>query len=120
MNVIVSDLDHYGRGIVNVNNKVVFIENALPNEEVDIEIIKEYKTYSVAKTKSIIKPSAERRKAICPYYGVCGGCNLMHMNYNAQLEFKKNKVKNILKKYASIQVNPIIVNSGEYKYRNKI
>ena len=79
MKVEITKLDHYGRGVSRLNNKIVFIENALPHEIVEIEIIKEHKKYIEAKTTKIIKPSEDRITPPCPYYEKCGGCNLEHI-----------------------------------------
>ena len=121
MKVKIESLDHFGRGIANINGKIIFVENALKGELVDITIYKEKKNFSEAKINEIIEKSSERETPICKYYGICGGCNTMHMSYKCELEFKKEKVKNILKKYALIDVNPKIIESEKrLAYRNKI
>lgn len=119
----VDRLDHQGRGIAYLNNKIVFIENALPDEIVEIQILKEDKKYSEAKVVNYIKESNKRIKPICPYYEECGGCNLLHLSYQDQLVYKEDKVKNIMKKYASIEedkIKKIIPSPKQYNYRNKV
>ena len=122
MQVIIEKLDNLGRGICYLNNKITFVENALPNEIVDIDLYKETKKYNLGKVKQYIKTSKNRTIPPCKYYNICGGCHLMHMSYQSQLSFKENKVKEILKKYGNIEENKIkdIVYSNEYGYRNKI
>lgn len=117
---LIKDLDYYGRGVAKINNKTIFIKNALPDEEVEIEYTKEKKNFDEAVATSIDKENSYRRKAPCPYYGTCGGCNIMHMDYDYQLEFKKEKVKNIIKKLAGLDINLDIEPSNEFNYRNKI
>ena len=56
-NVKVEKLDNLGRGIARIDNKIVFIENALPEEVVDIEIIKDKKNYSLARRIRLYKNS---------------------------------------------------------------
>lgn len=120
-NVKIESLDHLGRGIARIDNKITFIDNALEGEVVDIEIISNNKKYNEAKTTKIIKCSKDRRDVMCPYYNECGGCDLMHMNYEAELNFKKNKVINILKKYADVVIDPEVIKcNNEFNYRNKI
>jgi len=119
--ILIEKLDHFGRGIAN-NEKIMFIENALPNELIEIEITKETKKYIEAETKKIIRKSKNRVEPMCPYYNLCGGCNIMHLDYNEQLKFKEQKVKEILKRFANIEeekVKPIIKSNTKY-YRNKI
>lgn len=115
-------LDHYGRGITYINDKIVFVENALPTEIVDIKITKESKKFIEAKTIKIKKESKDRIKPICPYYDQCGGCNLMHMNYSTQLEFKLHKIEQIMNKYAGYEgpIEQIISTNHFLNYRNKI
>lgn len=122
MNLKIERLDHYGRGIGYINNKITFINNALINEIVTIKEIKENKKYNIANVDEIISKSNNRINPICPYYYDCGGCDIMHMDYDTQLKFKEDKVKNILKKYANIEENKInsIIPSKELNYRNKI
>lgn len=121
MRVTIESLDHFGRGISHIDGKVVFIENALPCEEVEIEIIEDNKKYSIGKVLNFIKKSDKRKTSECPYYSDCGGCALRNMSYDDTLEYKKNKVKNILSKYAGIDVDiEVIENKNKNNYRNKI
>ena len=122
MNVKIEKLDHFGRGITNINNKICFVENALPNEIVNIEIIKETKKYFLAKTIDFIEKSPSRIIEPCPFYNECGGCNLEHLSFSKENEFKRRKVQELLVKFAKI--NPTLVKetifSDEYNYRNKV
>ena len=117
MKVLITGLNHEGEGITRVDNKVVFVKYALPGEEVDIDIIKSKKNYSIGLLKEVILPSKERINNKCPYYYICGGCNLEHTTYDNELSFKKSKVKNILSKYAGISIDLDIVSSNKrYNY----
>ena len=63
----------------------------------------------------------ERIDVECPYYDICGGCNISHLNYENQLKFKEDKLKNILLKYSNLNVSPKVIKSdNEFYYRNKI
>ncbi len=116
----VEKLDHFGRGIV-FDNKITFINYALPNEEVEYHIIKQTKKYNVANIDKIVRPSEDRINYPCPYFLKCGGCSLQHLKYAKTLEFKKAKVEEILNKYANIKTNiEVISNSSPYHYRNKL
>jgi 23S rRNA (uracil1939-C5)-methyltransferase len=64
---------------------VIFVEGALANEKITAEIIKAKGNFADAKLLQIMEPSADRRDAICVDFGICGGCSLMHMKYDAQL-----------------------------------
>lgn len=122
MIVNIEKLDDFGRGITFINNKICFIENALKDEVVEIEIIKEKRKYIEAKVIDILVKSKKRIENECPYYLVCGGCCLRHLNYLDENTFKKEKITNLLKKFTKIdsdKVEEIIYNKDIY-YRNKI
>ena len=119
--VIIERMDHQGRGIGKINNLVIFIPNTLIGEEVKIKIEKERKHYLEGEALEFIKTSDKRINPKCPYFEKCGGCNLMHMNLEDQLEYKNEMIKDIFKRYLNekIKIEPII-NLNEYNYRNKI
>ena len=118
----IESLDHNGRGIAKLNNKVVFVNNALPGEIVEIRIISEKKNYIEAEVVKYIEKSKDRIDSICPYYSECGGCDILHMNYKDQLKFKQEKIENIINKYlnTNIKINPIVKCDNEFNYRNKV
>lgn len=120
MSYLINSLNHQGKGITRIDNKVVFVNNALTDEVVDINIIKENKKFSEAIVLDYEKISNDRVSVKCPYYDVCGGCDIMHMNYKAQLDFKKNKVSEIISKFTKedILINDIIYGE-QFNYRNK-
>lgn len=117
----ITKIDHDGRGIGYINNKIVFVENTLPGELVDIKIIKEKKNYIEAEVKNFIKKSNIRTKSPCPFFPECGGCNLFNISYDNQLIFKQNKIENIVNKYLNqkIKINKIVKCDNELYYRNK-
>lgn len=117
----INSFDHEGRGIGKYNNKVVFVPNAIPGEIVEIEIIKDKKTFSEGKIISYIKKSPKRIEASCPFYNKCGGCSFEHISIDDEKKVKTNNVINIIKKYANLDVLPIFIDSDkEYNYRNKV
>ena len=119
--VKIDRLNNEGKGIAIYNKIVIFVDGALPNEEVKIRINKINKNYYEASLIDIIKKSDERVDIICPYYNECGGCNLMHINYNEQLNFKKNKIKSIFKKICNEDINiSNIYSQNNLNYRNKV
>ena len=117
----IKSLDHKGRGIGRIDGKITFVENALPGEEVVIKVVKEKKNYNEAITKEIKVKCQDRVDSNCPYYFCCGGCHIMHMNYQKQLSFKHDKISNIFARYLNknIKVNDIIYDKS-INYRNKL
>lgn len=118
--ILIEDINHTGEGIARIDGKVYFIQSAIPGDVVTIDNIIDYKNYAKASIKKIIKQSPDRIPSPCPYYKECGGCQLMEINYQKQLEYKKAKVKNIFKRYANLEIDAKIVPSQQFKYRNKI
>ena len=117
----VEKLDDFGRGIVKIDNKVCFVKNALKDEIVEVEITSNKKKYMVGKSSKIITKSNERITPKCKYYELCGGCNLSHMTFNEENNFKIEKVENIFKKFAELDIDIKKINyKDEYNYRNKI
>ena len=122
MKTEVLKLDNFGRGITYINDKICFIENALPNEVVEIEIIKETSKYLEAKVINYIEKSPLRIEGECPYSNICGGCNLNHICFNEENKFKLDKVKSILNKYGNVDTSLVknIIYHDRNNYRNKL
>ncbi|MEG2283216.1 MAG: class I SAM-dependent RNA methyltransferase [Bacilli bacterium] len=113
--------DHYGFGIAKENQQIIFIKGALPKETVLALITGKKKGMIFSEVKEIKEASSERVMPRCKGYGVCGGCSLQHQNYLAQLSFKEEKVREILKKFANYEGDiEKIVSSKEWNYRNKV
>ena len=119
MLVKIERMDHLGNGIGYINNKIIFVKGALIGETVDVDITKEKRSFYEGKLRSIVVKSSKRIKPFCPYFGLCGGCNLQHLNYLDTLDYKKNRVLNILNRFDL--PNPVIIqNENNLYYRNKI
>lgn len=116
--MMISKMDNKGRGITYYNNKIVFVNNALLNEDVEINLILDKSKYSVANVSKYNKASENRLKPKCPYYGICGGCQLQHMSYEEQIKYKINYLNDIFKPL-NISINKIIT-SKQFNYRDKI
>ena len=109
-----------GEGIARCDGKVFFIDGAVKGDIVIVDVIKENRSFTTAKVKEYIKKSEHRCDPKCEYYGSCGGCNLMHINYDKQLEIKTQNVQNLAdKSKLNIVVNKC-VKSKEFAYRNKL
>ena len=119
---ICTDISSEGLGIVKANWMVIFVNGLLLGEEADIEI--QYKRAGVfyGVIKKIYKLSKERIKPLCPVATACGGCTFQNVSYKYELEFKKKKVEEALRKIGHINtpVNDVIGMDEPYYYRNKI
>lgn len=121
MIVKIDKLSHDFKGIGKINDKVIFVPRVLPEEIVDVRVVMEKKNYCNGKLYGVINSSPDRIESICPYFDLCGGCTTGYIKYDKALEYKKNIVTDIMKRYANLDVNPeIISNYVEYGYRNKV
>ena len=121
MQVDIFGMDHNGNGLGRINEKIVFVPKSIPGDKCLIKLVKDHKTYSIGRIEKVVEPGSNRKEVECPYYYICGGCNISNLSYSEQLKFKKDKVKNIFKKYLGLEIDPIIIGSDkEYQYRNKI
>ena len=122
MKVKIEKLDHFGRGITHINDKICFIKDALPEEEVDIEIINENKKYIEAITKKVKEKSPYRIKSQCKYSNKCGGCVFNNLLFEEENKYKKEKVQEIIERFGELDKKLVkdVVYNDEYNYRNKI
>lgn len=100
--VTITDLSHDGRGIARHNDKVVFVQNALPGETVHAKLNRRTRNFDEAVAEQITNPAADRVEPACTFYQVCNGCTMMHISDEKQIEFKFNTLKSNLTKMAKI------------------
>lgn len=120
--VIISKQDHFGKGIINIDGMFVFIDDAIPGDKCKIIVNDIKKKFANAEIKEMLFPSKDRVTPKCPYFEICGGCHIMHQEYSKQLEFKQNKVKELLERFTNLtEINIYPILSGNcFNYRNKI
>lgn len=121
LTVFVEDLTHDGQGVAKVDGYPLFIKGALPDEEVEIHVIKALKKYGFAKLLNVTKPSPFRVEAPCPVFSVCGGCQLQHLSYEGQLMVKEKQVRSAMERIGKIHTTVLPVKGMEnpWRYRNK-
>ncbi len=91
-----------GEGILRDNGLVVFVPFTAPGDSVTVEIISQKKSFAKGKLLSIQAPSPQRSEPLCPYFGTCGGCQLQHLNYTAQVDAKKQFIVDALQRIGKI------------------
>jgi 23S rRNA (uracil1939-C5)-methyltransferase len=119
----ITSLSSTGEGIGSFEGLKVFVEGALPEETISAEVTQYKKSYAKAKLLSILTPSSERTEPLCPLFGECGGCQMMHLQYPAQLNLKRQRVIEALKRIGGFQnaeVMPCMPSPFSLGYRNKI
>lgn len=114
-----------GEGIGYYKRLAVFVDNAMPDEVVEVKITKVFNKYAYGIVNKYKVYSKERIKPECPYYGKCGGCSISHMSYQEQLRQKNSVVLGAFERYFNgKKLNdkiflPIIGSMNEFHYRNK-
>lgn len=124
--VTIEDMSDNGEGIGKVNGYTLFVKDAVIGDVAEVIITKVKKNYGYARLKTLITPSTNRCEPKCRFSRQCGGCQIQPMNYEAQLKFKNNKVKNHLVRIggfdASIidgMMEDIVGMDNPWNYRNK-
>ena len=111
-----------GQGIGRVDGYAVFVPGALPGERVRAHIIKAGSGFGVGKLMGIEAPSPERIIPSCAIFTTCGGCTLQHMEYGAQLAYKRKVVEDALGRIGGLKevcVSPVLAMDDPWRYRNK-
>ena len=110
-----------GDGIAFSNGQAVFIPHTIPGEKVEARVISEGKGYLRAQLLEVLDPSPSRVTPPCPLFGVCGGCNLQHIDYPAQLALKAAYVREVLERIGGFSPGELPIESGSpYAYRNRV
>ena len=122
--VEVIDAGAKGKSVARAEDgRVIFLNNAVPGDVVDIQTYKQRKAYYEGKAVHFHKYSSKRTEPKCTYFGTCGGCKWQHMDYASQLEYKEKEVVNNLTRLGHLdlpEVTPIHGSKAQYYYRNKM
>ncbi len=110
-----------GMGVSHIHDRAVFIKDAIIGETWEVKILKVTTGAVYAKGITLLSPSPARITPACPVAGKCGGCVLMHMEYEEELKFKLDKVNHALRRIggSDFVIDEIIPSENEFRYRNK-
>lgn len=123
LQVSIADIAFGGEGVARLGDFVIFVPFVLRDEEVEVELTELKKRFGRARVLRILKPSPERVKPECPYFGDCGGCQYQHMAYAAQLAVKHKQVSDLMQRIGGLDgstVHPVVPCPKPYDYRNRI
>lgn len=114
-----------GEGVSKIDDFTVFIPGAMEGESALTRIVKVNKNFAFGKIIKLNKASENRVESVCPIYKQCGGCQVQHYSYKAQLDFKKRRVIDSLKRIGKLDIDKIKIEDtigmeNPYRYRNKI
>ena len=120
--VSVTDMGQDGEGIGKAEGYTLFIKDAVVGDKVRAKVIKAKKNYGYARLMEVLEPSPDRVEPRCSCARQCGGCQIQALSYQRQLQFKEEKVRNVLERiggFEKIPLQPIIGMENPYRYRNK-
>lgn len=112
-----------GNGITRIDDYVVFVKNVLPGSKVKAKLIKRKSSYGEAIPLETLEESPHKVDYPCPHYPECGGCKFQDLDYQVQLENKREQVRDLLErvgKFGNVEVKPTIGSDKIFHYRNKM
>jgi 23S rRNA (uracil1939-C5)-methyltransferase len=123
VDLTISDLAFGGKGVAKLEKFVVFVETAVPGDEIQARLLKVRGNYAEAGIEKLVTPSAHRVAPACEHFDYCGGCKWQHLDYAIQKKYKEDQVRQALIHIGGIAdppVEPIIGAQKIYYYRNKM
>jgi 23S rRNA (uracil1939-C5)-methyltransferase len=118
----IDSLDAEGRGVARTaEGKVVFVEGALPGEEVAFQVLKKKASFEVGRLTAIGKSASSRQAPRCPHFGVCGGCSLQHTDARTQMAAKQRWLEENLARIGKVEPETMlpIVYGEDWRYRRR-
>lgn len=122
-NVEIVDVAAEGNAIAKVDDMVIFVQQAIPGDICDLQVIRKRKRYCEAKVINIRKLSPDRCVPFCEHFGICGGCKWQNLPYEKQLFYKEKQVVDQLTRIGHLElpeVSPIKGSDNTTLYRNKL
>jgi 23S rRNA (uracil1939-C5)-methyltransferase len=115
----------FGRGAVATapDGRVVFVENAAPEDRVRALVVREHPRHIEARAVEVLTAGPHRIPPPCPHYEACGGCPWQHVDYPTQISSKRASVIDNLQrigKITDVEVAPTVASPQEFGYRNRI
>ena len=114
-----------GEAMARHNGEPVFVLGGIPGERVTAEVVRVHRKYSSATVVAVLERSPDRVEAPCPYFGACTGCQWQHLDYDAQLAAKREKVVDALARVGGLflddsgaPVGETLPSPNRYGYRN--
>jgi tRNA/tmRNA/rRNA uracil-C5-methylase (TrmA/RlmC/RlmD family) len=119
----IGDIAFGGAGVARDEDFVVFVPFVAPEEIVEVQITEAKRRFARASLLRVVSPSPERAEPLCPYFGVCGGCQYQHLSYATQLRLKHKQISDLFERIGRFDprvVAPVIPCPEPYGYRNRI
>ena len=121
--ILIEKVAGEGKCITRIDGIAVFVNGVAPGDIVDIKIVKKKKTFLEGKVVKFSKYSGLRADPVCDHFGLCGGCKWQHLDYQHQIEAKRQQIIDNFERIGKLNfpvVNPIIASENTVSYRNKL
>lgn len=120
-NLTIEKIVYGGEGLGRVDGQAVFVPFAAPGDQLRVRITHLERNFARGVVEEILAPSPARRAAPCQYFGACGGCQLQHLQYTAQLETKAGFIRESLRRMGGIdwQEEIPVLAANEFGYRSR-
>lgn len=123
-NVTLTGMAAEGKAISKLESgKVIFVENAIPGDVVDVLVDKNKTDYAIGRVENLKEASPDRQEPFCKYFEACGGCKWQYLAYSKQLAYKQGIVEDVFKRIGKLEVpliEPILGSEKTQRYRNKM
>lgn len=123
LELTIESLAYGGKGVAKVDDFVIFVKNAIPGQTVKAFIYKKRSGYAEARPVEVIKESPNYTVPLCEHFKYCGGCTFQQLNYDEQIEQKKQQVIDAFQRLAgldTVKIDKVIPSNTIYNYRNKM
>lgn len=119
--VTITGYSEEGLGVARIDGRVIFVHGGVRGETCSIRILKVLKSVAFARVEEIMEGSPGRQVPDCPHYPACGGCDFRHLTYEEELEAKRQRVEDALRRIggADVAVTEILASPQTAGYRNK-
>jgi 23S rRNA (uracil1939-C5)-methyltransferase len=117
----VESLSHDGRGVAHIDGKAIFIDGALPGENIKFQYVSRRRRFDEGRATEIMIASADRVEPRCPHATICGGCSLQHLSASAQVEAKQKILVEQFQHLAKLEIPSLLppLVSEPWGYRRK-
>lgn len=103
----IADLTHEGKGVAHIEGKTVFIDQALPGEDVEFIYTNKRRHYDEGRLHQVIKASSQRVEARCEHFSICGGCSLQHLSHEHQIRLKEKVLLDNLERIGHVTTESV-------------
>lgn len=119
--VTITGYSEEGLGVARIDGRVIFVHGGVRGETCSIRVLKVLKNVAFARVEEILESSPGRQSSDCPHYPACGGCDFRHLTYEEELEAKRQRVEDALRRIggADVTVTEILASPQTEGYRNK-